>query len=161
VFGLSLDGDQAAAELFQRLPAGVDTVLAAKAAALADRLVRHVADDKLSGQVLKTRTGALKASIAAEVTAQDGVVRARVFSAGDLKYALIQEVGGVIPAHDIVPVKAKALAFLVGGRQVFAAIVHHPASTIPAHAYLSGALNDLAPSIVSELIGAVAVAIDA
>ena len=131
-------------------PAAIQSALAAKAAGLAERLRAHVADDKLSGQVLQSRTGALKASIAAEVDDAAGQVIARVFSSSDLKYAAIQEYGGHTAPHDIVPDKAKALAFLVHGAPVFAKIVHHPGSQIPARSYLRSALADMGDQIIAE-----------
>jgi len=82
-------------------------------------------------------------------------VLARVFSAGDVKYARIQEYGGRTAAHDIVPVKAKVLAFTAGGGTVFATIVHHPGSTIPARSYLRSSLADMAGVITGELRAAV------
>jgi phage gpG-like protein len=83
-------------------------------------------------------------------------ITARVFSSGDVKYARIQEYGGRTPAHDIVPSKARALAFLIGGETVFARIVHHPGSTIPARSYLRSSLADMAGTIRDELNEAVA-----
>ena len=50
---------------------------------------------------------------------------------GDVKYAAIHEFGGVVPLHEIVPDKAKALAFLLGGKQAFAARVNLPAVAMP------------------------------
>ena len=132
------------------MPAAVRAALQAKAADLAERLRRHVVDDKLSGQVLQTRTGALKASIAAEVSDDAGQVLVRVFSSGDVKYAAIQEYGGVTAPHDIVPDKAKALAFVLHGGAVFAKRVHHPGSRIPARSYLRSSLADMAGQIIAE-----------
>ena len=135
-------------------PAAIQSALRAKAADLAERLRKHVTDDKLSGQVLNARSGALRASIAAEVDDQAGQVIARVFSAGDIKYAAIQEYGGRTAPHDIVPDKAKALAFLAGGAPVFAKIVHHPGSQIPARSYLRSALADMGDQILAEFTAA-------
>ena len=131
----------------------------AKAASLAERLRAHVVDDKLSGQVLQVRSGALRASIGAEVTVDGETIVARVFSAGDIKYARIQEYGGRTAAHDIVPTKAKALAFLVGGHTVFATLVHHPGSTIPERSYLRSSLADMAGVIADEMRSAAAKAV--
>jgi phage gpG-like protein len=64
-------------------------------------------------------------------------------------YAAIQEFGGKTAAHDIVAVKAKALAFSTGGDQVFARSVHHPGSTIPARSYLGGSLAEMHDEIES------------
>jgi len=131
-------------------PAAIQSALHAKAADLAERLRKHVTDDKLSGQVLQTRSGALKASITAQVDDDGGQIVARLFSAGDIKYAAIQEYGGRTAPHDIVPNKAKALAFLVHGSPVFAKIVHHPGSQIPARSYLRSALADMGDQIIAE-----------
>ena len=140
---------------FAALPAQVQAALAAKAASLAQALKTHVTDDKLSGQVLHVRSGALRGSIGAEVTVDDDGVHARVFSAGDLKYAATQEYGGRTSPHDIVPNKAQALAFVIGGQQVFARIVHHPGSTLPERSYLRSSLADMADDIAGELKAAV------
>ncbi len=134
----------------QDLPAALQAALQAEAADLAERLRRHVVDDKLSGQVLHTRTGALKASIAADVSDDAGQVLVRVFSSGDVKYATIQEYGGQTAPHDIVPDKAKVLAFVLGGAAVFARRVHHPGSHIPERSYLRSSLADMAGQIVAE-----------
>ena len=151
---VQLTGADALQNRLQNAPAAIQSALRAKAADLAERLRRHVTDDKLSGQVLRTRSGALKASIAAEVDDDAGQVIARVFSSGDIKYAAIQEYGGRTAAHDIVPAKAKALAFLVHGAPVFAKIVHHPGSQIPARSYLRSALADMGDQILAEFTAA-------
>jgi len=147
---VQLTGADALQSRLATAPATIHDTLTAKAADLAERLRAHVADDKLSGQVLQARSGALRASIAAQVDDNDGQVVARVFSAGDIKYAAIQEYGGHTAAHDIVPSKAKALAFLVHGNPVFAKIVHHPGSQIPARSYLRSALADMGDQIIAE-----------
>ena len=132
-------------------PLAVQAALRVKAADLALRLQAHVRDDKLSGQVLQARSGALKASIAAAIDLDGAVIRARVFSLDDVKYAAIQEFGGQTSPHDITPDKAKALAFMIGGRRVFANRVHHPGSHIPARSYLRSSLDDMAAQICDEL----------
>lgn len=155
MFSISAPGLPQLAARFDQLPAQVQAALSAKAAELAEALRAHVADDKLSGQVLKVRSGALRASIGAEVSLDGDAVAVRVFSAGDIKYAAIQELGGRTPPHDIVPTKARALAFLAGGKTVFAKIVHHPGSQIPARSYLGSALADMADEITDGLQAAV------
>jgi len=152
---VSLTGADTLATRLETLPAAVQAAVRAKAADLAERLRAHVVDDKLSGQVLRSKTGALAASIGAEVTVDGDAVVARVFSSGDLKYARIQEYGGQTPAHDIIPNKAKVLAFITGGETVFARIVHHPGSTIPERSYLRSSLADMAGVIAGELKAAV------
>jgi phage gpG-like protein len=134
-----------------RLPAAV----AAKSAALADRLLTLV-HAKLAGGVLQSRTGALAASIGVDgPRIEDDRVVTTLFSGGDLKYAAIQEYGGVTSPHDILPSRAKALAFLDGGRQVFAKHVHHPGSRIPARSYLRASLAEMADEIEAGMKSAV------
>ena len=72
-----------------------------------------------------------------------------------MPYADIQEYGGRTSPHDIVPVKAQALRFMMEGKTVFAKIVHHPGSLIPERSYLRSALSDMQNQIVSELEQAV------
>jgi phage gpG-like protein len=68
-----------------------------------------------------------------------------------VKYAAIHEFGAVIPPHEIVPDKAKALAFLVGGKQAFAARVNLPAVTMPERSYMRSSLAEMADDIRDEL----------
>ena len=106
-----------------------------------------VKNDKLSGAVLNAGSGTLRDSIAANVSADaDGVV-ASVGSEGDVKYAAIQEYGGKTSAHEILPIKAQALAFVVGGAQVFARRVEHPGSVIPERSSLRSSLDDMRDEI--------------
>jgi phage gpG-like protein len=98
----------------------------------------------------------LRDSIVSSVsTDADGVV-ASVGSEGDVKYAAIQEYGGKTSAHEILPVKAQALAFVVGGVQRFARRVEHPGSLIPERSYLRSSLDDMRQEIVDALAEAAA-----
>ena len=115
-----------------------------------------VQNDKLSGAVLNSRSGALRDSIVASVSADaDGVV-ASVGSVGDVKYAAIQEYGGKTSAHEILPVKAQALAFVAGGAQRFARRVEHPGSLIPERSYLRSSLDEMRDEILAALAEAAA-----
>ncbi|MDE3175056.1 MAG: hypothetical protein KGM15_02980 [Pseudomonadota bacterium] len=125
--------------------------LEAKARDLAAALATKVRDEKLSGQALQSRSGALKASISADVSVNGSALNATVGSFGDVKYAAIQEYGGRTGAHEILPTKAQALAFVVGGAARFARRVQHPGSTIPAHHYLLSSLDESRDAIVAAL----------
>jgi hypothetical protein len=57
------------------------------------------------------------------------------------------------------PNKAKALAFLAGGKQAFAARVNMPAVTMPERSYMRSSLAEMAGEIRDELDGAVVEAI--
>lgn len=80
-----------------------------------------------------------------------GGVAVRLATSADVKYAAIHEFGGVIPPQQIVPDKAKALAFLVGGKQAFAARVNLPAIAMPERSYMRTSLAEMADDIRDEL----------
>ncbi|HWF78362.1 MAG TPA: hypothetical protein VN694_14435 [Caulobacteraceae bacterium] len=152
--------DQVDAKL-DGLPAAILAAVAARSAALADQLLTLV-HAKLTGAVLQPRTGALAASIGIDAPKIEGDrVVTRLFSGGDLKYAAIQEYGGVTSPHDILPVRAKALAFMAGGEQVFARIVHHPGSHIPERSYLRSSLAEMTAEIDAQMKAAVVDAVRA
>ena len=130
-----------------------------RAAALQQRLVDKVAAN-LSGDVLQARSDTLKASIVADLDADADGLTATVASTG-VPYAAIQEHGGTTPPHDIVPVKARALAFAGAAGTTFARRVHHPGSTIPARAPFGSALASLRDEIVTGLKDAVREALGA
>lgn len=155
MLNVTVTGDRQIVERLRSLPPSLQAILQAKTTRLALKLQAHVQLDKLSGQVLNIRSGALKASISNEVTTEASAVYGRVFSSGDVKYAAIHEFGGTIPAHDIVPNKAQALAFMAGGKQVFAKIVHMPAVNMPERSFLRSSLADMAAEISATLKAAV------
>ena len=148
---LSLSGDDALDARLGAFPAALGDALDVKAEALALALAETVKLDKLSGQVLAARSGALCDSIEAEIAADGDAIVATVGSVGDLSYAAIQEYGGKTGAHEILPVKGKVLAFVAGGAMRFAARVEHPGSTIPAHSYLRATLDEQSDAIVAAL----------
>jgi phage gpG-like protein len=136
------------------MPDRVRQALASKANMLAVALEAKI-QQKLSGGVLNSRSGALASSIIATVDESSADVSVRIGTSGDVKYAEIQEFGGIIPPHEIAPDKAKALAFVVGGKQVFAARVNLPAVTLPERSYLRSSLAEMAEEITEELNQAV------
>jgi phage gpG-like protein len=146
---------------FVGLSAAIVAAVAARSAALADQLLALVRA-KLTGAVLQPRTGALAASIGVDGPKIEGDrVVTTLFAGADLKYAAIHEYGGVTSPHDILPSRAKALAFVAGGEQVFAKIVHHPGSRIPARSYLRSSLTEMAAEIDAGMKAAVIEAIRA
>jgi phage gpG-like protein len=151
MFALELEGLEETNAQLDGYPAALQAALGAKATELAAALADLVKSDKLSGGVLNSRTGTLSDSITASVTADaDGVI-ASVGSEGDVKYAAIQEYGGKTSAHEILPVKANVLAFVIGDAQHFARRVEHPGSAIPERSYLRSALEDMKDEILAAL----------
>ena len=85
---IDIEGAGELAARFDAMPAAIRAALKDKIADLADRLVDRIKNDKLGGEVLRARSGALRGSIGSSVD-DDG---ASVFSAG-VKYAFAQEYG--------------------------------------------------------------------
>ena len=136
------------------MPERVRAALSAKANALAAELEAKI-QQKLAGTVLNARTGALAGSIIATIEDSSANVSVSIATSGDVKYAAIHEFGGTIPPHEIVPDKAKALAFAIGGKQVFAARVNLPAVAMPERSYMRSSLAEMADAIREELAEAV------
>ena len=141
------------------VPDRVRQALSSKANVLAAALEAKI-QQKLSGGVLNTRSGALASSIIATVDESSADVAVRIGTSGDVKYAAIQEFGGTISPHEIVPGKDKALAFVLGGKQVFAARVNLPAVTMPERSYLRSSLAEMAVNITAEMSEAVVQAME-
>jgi phage gpG-like protein len=152
MFALSLRDDASAA--LANLPERLREALSAKATLLAAELEAKVRQ-KLSGEVLQARSGVLARSIVTSIEQAHVGVSVSIASNGDVKYAAIHEFGGVIPAHEIVPDKAKALAFVLGGKQIFATRVNLPAVTMPERSYLRASLSEMADQIRERLSAAV------
>jgi phage gpG-like protein len=135
------------------MPERIRDALLAKSNALAAALQERIRQ-KLTGEVLQTRSGALAASIVASIAEEPQGIAVRIAST-DVKYAAIHEFGGTIPPHQIVPNKAKALAFVIGGKQVFATRVQIPAVTMPERSYMRSSLAEMAEAIRDGLSEAV------
>jgi phage gpG-like protein len=151
MLSLSIDGVDALRTRLDAYPTAIASELAAKAQELASALADKVKYEKLAGEVLNSRSGALAASIAAEISGDGEDVAATVGSFGDVKYAAIQEYGGRTAAHEILPSKARVLAFVAGGATHFAARIEHPGSTIPERSYLRSSLEEQSDAIVAAL----------
>lgn len=123
----------------------VQDALLGQADALRGALEARI-QQKLSGEVLQSRSGALAASIISSIENDGSITSVSISSAG-VPYAAIQEFGGKTAAHDIVTANAKALAFSAGGNQVFARTAYHPGSVIPARSYLDSTLAEMSDEI--------------
>jgi len=148
---IALEGAQQLEAQLNGLPDGLRLALAAKMNSLAEALYSQVVDVNLNGAVLQTRSGALRQSIRFELETRDARIEARIFSNGETPYAAILENGGKTAAHEILPDKAKALAFVMNGKQMFARRIEHPGSQIAEHSYLRSALDEQGDEIASNL----------
>ena len=122
--------------LFQRLSQEIERL----GGVLHDRVERN-----LSGAVLRQRSGRLAGSIAVDVTRAGLGATATVSS--DAPYAAIHEYGGTIPAHTILPLNARVLAFPWRGQRRFFERVTLPAVTMPERSFMRSALDETMPEI--------------
>jgi len=147
----SLEGQAELSASLAALPDNLRAALTDKIDALAQNLLAQIVGVNLSGGVLNARTGALRDSIQLRNDQQDDVQSVEIFSDGSVPYAEIHEYGGKTAAHEIIPDKAKALAFMLGGKQTFARRVQHPGSNIPERSYMRSALDEQGGDIAQVL----------
>ena len=135
--------------LFPEIKSGVGRSMARLVIALSNK----IKFEKLTGQVLRNRSGRLRDSISPRVTESGNTVVGEVGT--NVAYASIHEYGGRTPAHDIFPRKGRALAFMMGGKQVIVKSVHHPGSVFPERSFMRTALNEMEPQIRAEFENAI------
>lgn len=155
MLNVSLIGDTELRAKLSGMPSKIHDALLRKITALSFKLQAYIRIEKLSGQVLKHQSGNLWRSIQQRVDDQGSAIYGRAFSSGDVKYAAIHEFGGKTSPHVIEPVKAKVLAFVMGGKQIFAARVNHPGSVMPERSFMRSSLKDMQQEIVDGMTEAV------
>lgn len=135
-------------ELPARLRAGL-----LNAVQILDAELLSVARAKAGGDLVQVHTGKYLASIKGDVRNTENRISGIVYS--DAPQADILEFGGTIPFHEILPNVAKALAFMMGGGQVFAAGVAMPDVVIKKRGPLHSALYQMHQKILSDMGAAV------
>lgn len=149
-----LVGDEQLLERLRALPDAINSGLARSITQLGIDLRRNVRQDKLSGQVLRSRTGALKSSIDLRVDQGARIVSASVFT--DLRYGAAQEYGfaGTVSVG----------ASLRWIREAFGRPIAEKTITVRAHSrrmdlaersFLRSALEDMTPEIRDEVEAAI------
>jgi len=149
-------GKESTIENFRTFHARASDALYKTLERLAIELTRKVKEEKLSGQVLKNRTGTLRRSINYRIEGTETTMTAIVGT--NVAYAAIHEYGGTTKPHIIEPKNAKCLAFIAswgpgrgqGGKSFFAR-VNHPGSVMPERSFLRSALSEMQGQIRSEL----------
>jgi phage gpG-like protein len=121
---------------------------------VATDLVDYIKNEKLSGQVLNRKTGALADGIEGNVRV--GLVNVLLeVSPSSVPYAGIHEFGGRTSPHVIRATKADLLRFIGrDGTVQFRKQVNHPGSNIPERSYMRSALTDKADDIKQQLFEA-------
>ena len=141
---------------FPRIPDAVRTEVKATVQKLGHRLEGEVKAQFLTGQSLKVRTGRLRSSIThgaeGPLSRQESTPTSEIYYVGtNIKYGRAWELGFTVPAMTIRPVKAKALHFMIGGKDVFAMSANIPGRTVAARPFLKPELEAMRPLIVSEI----------
>ena len=153
-----LVGDEQVLERLRALPEAVDSGLVRKITQLAIDLRRNAQQEKLSGQVLKSRSGALKSSIDLRVERSAGHITASVFT--DLRYGAAQEYGFAGTVSVRASLRRIREAF---GRPVAEKLIsvraHDRRMNLPERSFLRSALEDMTPTIRQEVEAALAEAI--
>lgn len=139
---------------FSRIPGSVKQSLVPTMDKIGYDLVTHVVRDKLSGQVLKRRTGTLSNAVthtAPEVTANSVQTKVGVFSG--VPYARIHEFGGKISVPEV---SGKLMVFSAkDGTTVFTRKRRAFVANMPERSYLRTGLADQRDSILSQITRAV------
>lgn len=143
-------GDVELLEFLRNAPEKVRGAVLGKMQQYASELSRYIKDEKLSGQVYNSVSGRLKNSIYGRVYVSGSKITLSVGSRG-VEYAGILEHGGTTSPHDIYAVKANVLAFMLGGKKVFAKHVSHPGSNFTGKSYIREALIDKQEDITNAL----------
>jgi len=153
MFTITIAGDK---EVINRMRARRDKLLPAVEKEMRKQaidLVAYIQRRKLQSQPLHHRSGRLQGSIKQQVTRTSDLIKAKVYT--NVEYARIHEYGGHTPPHVIEPKKAKALAFTVGGKQIFAKRVNHPGSKMPERSFMRSSLAENEQKIKDGLTKAV------
>lgn len=154
MFTVEIKGDSELRARLEAMPDKVRAALFGKVASLASDLHRYIIDSKLSGQVLKHRSGDLWRGVHDEATQGQSDVTGRVYVAG-VPYAAIHEYGGIIPAHLVEAKNASSLAFLWKGKMAFFKSVQIPDVTMPERSFMRSSLADKKQDIIDGMSQAV------
>jgi hypothetical protein len=151
MFTIKVDANRTVLK-FNELPARLRGKLLSTVQVLDAELV-SLARAKASNDLVDIHSGKYLASIKGDTRNTENRISGIAYS--DAPQASILEYGGTIPFHEILPNVATALAFNMGGGQVFAAGVAMPDVTIKKRGVLHSALYQLHGKIVSDMGAAV------
>ena len=141
-----LVGDEQLLERLRALPDAINSGLARSITQLGIDLQRNVRQDKLSGQVLRSRTGALKSSIDLRVDQGARFVSASVFS--DLRYGATQEYGfaGTVSVRASLRRIREAFGRPIA-EKTSSVRAHNRRMDLPERSFLRSGLEDVTPAI--------------
>ncbi len=139
-------GDKPALDRLRALPDATNEGLARAVAKLGIDLQSRIRQDKLSGQVLKTHNGALKASIEMATERSATAVTATVST--DLDYAAAQEYGfsGTVSVRSSLRRIKEAFGRPIAAKTISVG-AHSRRMKLPERSFLRSALDDMTPDI--------------
>jgi phage gpG-like protein len=150
VISAELLGGGPALDRLRALPDAANAGLARAIAKLGIVLQSNVQQDKLSGEVLKIRSGALKSSINVEIDKSAIGVTATVFT--DLDYAAVQEYGfsGTVNVRASLRLVKQAFGHPIATKTV-SVRAHSRQMDLPARSFLQSALDDMGPDVSADV----------
>lgn len=164
ILSVTVTGDEKFVAWAKGLSSAISKALFLKMRALVLRLEAHVKQHKLSGQVLRVRTGALRSSIFNRVEEKGTMVIGRVIAPRDVPYAAIHEFGGRInhPGGTayFVPMGNNGRAVFVSNSKAaeIESRLRNPLPrtrpheiVMPVRSFLRSGLSDMRPVIEREL----------
>ena len=150
-----LIGDEQAVERLRALPEAVNSRLLHLIRQLGIELQLAVQQDKLSGQVLRSRSGSLKSSIGVKVDQSGGTITASVFS--ESQYAGAQEYGfaGTVSVRASLRRMTEAFGRPIAEKMI-SVRAYDRRMDLPERSFLRSALDDMTPAIREEVEAALA-----
>jgi hypothetical protein len=151
-------GDGQALERLRALPEAAKSRLLRAITQLGIELQSDVQQDKLSGQVLRSRTGSLRSSIGLRVDQSDGAFTASVFT--DSRYAGVQEYGfaGTVSVRASLRRVREAFGRPMSEKTV-SVRAYDRRMNLPERSFLRSALKDMTPAIRDGMAAALADAV--
>lgn len=145
-----LVGDDQVLSQLRAMPDAIDSGVARAIAKLGIDLQRAVQFDKLSGQALMDRTGALRSSINLRIDQSAGQFTATVFTNCD--YAGAQEYGfsGTVNVRASLRQIREAFGRPIAEKTI-SVRAHSRRMKLAEHSFLRSALDDLSPEIEDEV----------
>lgn len=160
MLNVTITGDKQVSANLKQMPDQMNKSLTKAITVLTLQLKDYIIRNKLSGQVLNHRSGALWRSIQQKVSSSNTEVVGTVFSSGDVKYAAIHEYGGIIKHPGGTPYYVSEL---LGGKAFFMNKLDHPNAPVtkahdipmPQRSFMRSSLKDFHDKIQSTLTIAV------
>jgi len=150
VISADFRGDKPALDRLRALPDAANEGLSRAVAKLGIGLQSRIRQDKLSGQVLKTRSGALKASI--EVATDRSIAAVTATVSTDLDYAAAQEYGffGTVSVRSSLRRIKQAFGRPIAAKTISVG-AHSLRMNLPERSFLRSALDDMTPDISARV----------